>query len=295
MYHGVRTGQLRINGRHITAKHFEKQLQYFKRKFSVVPLDQLCEMKFAGVVPEKHAIALTFDDGFVNNLTVALPLLEKYGLPATFFICTAAISDPNYAHPTDRVDLVRVSAAPGVIKLNGEEFFRKAHHVVGADNEHAYSYLNHLPYSQWLKANNDLASQLNDKNVTEYAEVYALLNDQQVSAFVRSNLVKAASHSHHHIRFTSLSHAEADFQLKESKAILETYDKAVNAIAFPYGDYDGATIAAARKHGYRYLIAGGHVDPPFDNDVFPRIGVLDGAGFSYTMLMISNAFKRFGF
>ena len=84
MYHGVRTGQLRINGRHITAKHFEKQLQYFKRKFSVVPLDQLCEMKFAGVVPEKHAIALTFDDGFVNNLTVALPLLEKYGLPATF-------------------------------------------------------------------------------------------------------------------------------------------------------------------------------------------------------------------
>jgi len=295
MYHGVRSGQGRINGRHITAEHFEKQLQFFKRKFSVVPLDKLCEMKFAGIMPEKHTIALTFDDGFVNNLTVALPLLEKYGLHATFFISTAAISDPNYTHPTDRVDLVRVSTTPVAIKINGEKFFRKARQVVSANNEHAYRYLDRLSFSQWLSANEDLANQLNDENVSKYSEVYALLNDRQVRDLVRNNHAKAASHSHHHIRFTSLTHAEADFQLKESKAILDTYDKVVDAIAFPYGDYDATTIAAARKHGYRYLIAGGHVDPPFDRDVFPRIGVLDGVGLSYTKLMISNAFKRFGF
>jgi hypothetical protein len=92
-----------------------------------------------------------------------------------------------------------------------------------------------------------------------------------------------------------LSTEEATLQLKESKALLEAYGKDVDAIAFPFGYYDANIIAEARTQGYRYLIAGGHVDPPFDRDVYPRIGVLDGAGLSYSMLMINNAFKRFGF
>jgi peptidoglycan/xylan/chitin deacetylase (PgdA/CDA1 family) len=37
------------------------------------------------------AIALTFDDGFQDNFTHALPVLERFGFPATFFVVTAAV------------------------------------------------------------------------------------------------------------------------------------------------------------------------------------------------------------
>jgi peptidoglycan/xylan/chitin deacetylase (PgdA/CDA1 family) len=295
MYHGVRRGSHRINGRHITAEQFEKQLQYFRKTFSIVSLKTICEMKASQVVPEKHTIALTFDDGFVNNLTVALPLLEKHEIPATFFICTASISDTAYIHPTDRIDLIRVSSSPGMVNIGGEEFFRKGYQMVNAHNEHAYHCLNRLTFDQWLHVNKMMASQLNDRAIEPYSEVYALMNDQHVSQLNQSNVATLGSHSHYHVGYLSLSAEEAVLQLKGSKALLEIYGKEVDAIAFPFGYYDASVIAEAKMQGYRYLIAGGHVDSPFDRDVYPRVGILDGAGFSYTMLMISNAFNRFGF
>lgn len=296
MYHGVRSGNHRINGRHITAEHFEKQLQYFKKRFTIVPLRQLCEMKVQGIIPRERTIALTFDDGFLNNLTTALPLLEKYKIHATFFICTAGISDQTYSHPTDRVDLIRISGEPKSIQINGENFFRKGHQVVsGKDGEHAYQYINKLSFEQWLKANRDLKDQLDVKTTQQYNELYQLLDEPSVRDLLKSELVTAGSHSHHHINLSTLAPGEVQYQLQESKTVLNSYSQSADTVAFPYGFYNNHTIAIAKDVGYRYLIGGGHVHPPYNKDVFPRIGVLDGAGFSYTMLMISNGFKRFGF
>ncbi len=48
-------------------------------------------------VPEdENLLAITFDDGFRDNLTVALPLLEKYNLPATVFVTADFIGKENY-------------------------------------------------------------------------------------------------------------------------------------------------------------------------------------------------------
>jgi peptidoglycan/xylan/chitin deacetylase (PgdA/CDA1 family) len=297
MYHGVRVGNKRINGRHITAWHFEKQLEYFKRSFAIVPLHELCEMKARGISPDRRTIALTFDDGFLNNLTVALPLLEKYKIPATFFICTAGITDSRYAHPTDRVDIIRMSSTSSLIQIGDESFYRRGHVMAGQKSDkHVYHYLiNELSYPDWLRMNDSLAAQLDEKSVAQNSEVYHLMSDQDVKDLANNKLVSLGSHGHQHVNFLTLSREETQFQLLASKNVLEAYVKPVDAMAFPYGYFNATSIALAKATGYRYLIAGGHVDPPYDKDVFPRVGVLDGAGFSYTMLMISNGFRRFGF
>jgi peptidoglycan/xylan/chitin deacetylase (PgdA/CDA1 family) len=296
MYHGVRVGNKRINGRHITAWHFEKQLQYFKKNFAIASLHELCAMKAQGILPGRCTIALTFDDGFLNNLTVALPLLEKYKIPATFFICTAGITDAQYAHPTDRVDLIRMSSTSSLLQIGDESFYRRGQVMVGQkSSKHAYHYLINLPYAEWLRMNDSLAAQLDEKSVAQNSEVYHLMSDQDVKDLVNNELVDLGSHAHQHVSFRTLTTEETQFQLLASRNVLEGYRKHVDAIAFPYGHFNLTSIALAKETGYRYLIAGGHVDPPFDKDVFPRIGVLDGAGFSYTMLMISNGFRRFGF
>jgi len=38
--------------------------------------------------PHRHDVCVTFDDGYINNITLALPLLAEYGFKATFFVCT---------------------------------------------------------------------------------------------------------------------------------------------------------------------------------------------------------------
>ena len=58
-----------------------------KAWFNVLPLDKAVAQLAASTLPERAA-AITFDDGYADNLSVALPQLRSRGLPATFFIAT---------------------------------------------------------------------------------------------------------------------------------------------------------------------------------------------------------------
>lgn len=76
----------------VSPERFELHLKWLaRRRNSVVPLrDQLAAS------PRKSLISITFDDGFQDNLTVALPLLEKYNLPAAIFVTAGFIGKDGY-------------------------------------------------------------------------------------------------------------------------------------------------------------------------------------------------------
>ena len=69
------------------ADTFESQLLWIKDQFEVIPLDIACRQLFAGKL-RKGAAAITFDDGHIDNFEVALPILKRHDLLATFFVCT---------------------------------------------------------------------------------------------------------------------------------------------------------------------------------------------------------------
>lgn len=66
---------------------FERYCRFFRRHFNVVPLRDLVRMLERGSRP-RHALAITFDDGYRDNFEYAAPVLEKLSLPATFFVVT---------------------------------------------------------------------------------------------------------------------------------------------------------------------------------------------------------------
>ena len=68
---------------------FERQLRHLARFATVLPLEPALDALYAGETLPRRAVCLTFDDGYRDNLDLAVPLLRRYGLPATFFLVPA--------------------------------------------------------------------------------------------------------------------------------------------------------------------------------------------------------------
>jgi peptidoglycan/xylan/chitin deacetylase (PgdA/CDA1 family) len=85
MYHRVEETSIDPWKLSVSPKNFEDQLKVLKSTGLVIPMEELVD-QFYSKKELKPAIVITFDDGYEDNYLNAKPLLEKYGLPATFFI-----------------------------------------------------------------------------------------------------------------------------------------------------------------------------------------------------------------
>lgn len=112
MYHAIGTpieGDVRCLY-NMTFSRFEMQMRYLAEHYRnhLVPLDH------SALKGETLRIALTFDDGYRDNLLVAAPLLVELGIPFTVFICTGAVAKRNagFLRPEEVHEL---AGLPGVI------------------------------------------------------------------------------------------------------------------------------------------------------------------------------------
>jgi peptidoglycan/xylan/chitin deacetylase (PgdA/CDA1 family) len=71
----------------VCAQRFEAICAWLRAWFTVLPLDQAVERLQQGSLPARAA-AITFDDGYADNHDVALPILQRHGLNAAFFIAS---------------------------------------------------------------------------------------------------------------------------------------------------------------------------------------------------------------
>ena len=71
---------------------FEQQVRLLRRFATVVPLRSALADLAEGRPLPRRAVALTFDDGYLDNVTVAAPVLHAAGLPATFFLVPGFLS-----------------------------------------------------------------------------------------------------------------------------------------------------------------------------------------------------------
>lgn len=94
VYHGIAAATDRVDARHLltSPQHLEAHLRFLRRRgYRFMTVEEL----LAEGGPRPRTAVVTFDDGFENWLTGALPVLRKLGVRATFYVCPGLLGRPH--------------------------------------------------------------------------------------------------------------------------------------------------------------------------------------------------------
>ena len=122
MYHRVRATS-QFDQLSVHPDRFERQMAQLRGSGRVLSLDEALDTTQHGTIKEP-VFAVTFDDGYLDNLQVALPILKAYAIPATIFVtvafCDQSVRHARYQSEDGRLHLdwdeVReLAAQPGIL------------------------------------------------------------------------------------------------------------------------------------------------------------------------------------
>jgi peptidoglycan/xylan/chitin deacetylase (PgdA/CDA1 family) len=233
----------------------EKLGDYLKRisgTFKIVPLEEIIErgVKGGGL---KNAMALTFDDGYANNYTYALPLLEALDMPFTVFV-TTGFTDTDHVSWNDRLEFA-VHTSEGKLlnaRLMNEDFML----ATAAEREAAIGRLKTLLKKKRLaRIEHDVKRIFHalraDAGDPRLKHVGYLTSDQIKEMSGRD--VTFGAHTVTHPILSRETPERVREEITESKAALEKITgKPVFAFAYPNGrreDYNEMVIDEVRKAG----------------------------------------------
>ncbi|WP_069472143.1 polysaccharide deacetylase family protein [Candidatus Marithrix sp. Canyon 246] len=94
LYHNiVSSEQKTLFSNAITENIFRKQITYLQKNYNFISLSQ--QGKWHHISKVKVNVLLTFDDGFINNYEIVLPILQEFGIQASFFLITKCLEESN--------------------------------------------------------------------------------------------------------------------------------------------------------------------------------------------------------
>jgi len=236
-----------------TASEFEWQMALLSRYFVPISLREGLQRLNAGTLPDR-SVCVTFDDGYQDNLDVALPILKRWHIPATVFVATAFLE--RGVMWNDRV-IDAVKTAPGdVLDLGSEGLGR---HAIGTEAERRNAsrqllrQIKPIPPTERDRMVDTLADRFG------YHEQRLMLDTVQLRQLCDAG-VEIGAHTHSHPILASLEPAAAQREIETSKAILESeLQKTVPLFAYPNGrpekDYTQEHVELVRRAGFEAAVS----------------------------------------
>lgn len=232
-----------------------------------------------GIQRGKLNILLTFDDGFVNNYSLAFPLLKKLEIPALFFISTwnMQTGEPFWFDrvvcPIQEFGIYSLDLCS--LGLNKYRFFPEdgprrwddiqrlledLKSVGSARNPRVGPVIEYLN-REFPDGGSELCRRYRPLNVTEMIEMQ------------ESGLCHFGSHAHFHEILTGLDESSLVANLQSSKSFLENaLNESVTHFSYPNGSVDDRVKVLCREAGYLfgYLVKSGKVNYKGDPMAIPR-------------------------
>lgn len=297
MYHGVvHKDSTYFSPRHITSTQFEAHLKYFRKHFDVISMEEAFRRMQHHVPFERKTITVSFDDGFQNNLTHALPILEKYQIPTTIFVSGVCVDDEPRDYLWSEVSAALNYFHPHAIIASDGFSFR---HGVDASGLRLNDWIKRLPYDRREQVLNELINEYDlDVQLRQLPEeIWKLLTKEEVIMLANSSVIEIGSHGHNHYNLAEIEVERASEELTKSKRLLESaIQRPVNSIAYPDGSYNAGIKDLAEQAGYERQLAVSYklaVDQQ-DKRIQDRHGIASTTTFESNMLFLNLAFRKKG-
>lgn len=202
----------------------ERHLDWIGRRYRFVDLDELGALLESGRHMDRPVAAITFDDGYRDFHDLALPVLQKKGVPAALFVCT---------------DLVGTTRA---------QIHDKLYLLLGRRYEAMRALLETVPFSGLQEAIRALESEY---FIPDHAFSRSV-TWEELDRIRRAGIV-VGSHTRTHIVMTNETRERVIDEAAESRRELERRLGAeVRHFAYPSGVYNTAAVSAVAAAGYRF-------------------------------------------
>jgi peptidoglycan/xylan/chitin deacetylase (PgdA/CDA1 family) len=204
--------------------------------FDVLPLHEAVQRLAEGRLPARAA-AITFDDGYADNHDVAMPVLQRHGLCATFFIATGFLDGGQMWN--DRV-IEAVRASP-------RELGHAAQRRALIDSL--------LPrFKHLMPEERDAEVAAAVRSLGGPGAGGAMMSSQQVRALRRGGM-QVGAHTVNHPILARLPRDQAQREIEDSRCQLQALlDEDVTLFAYPNGrpgaDYNAESVALVRQAGF---------------------------------------------
>jgi peptidoglycan/xylan/chitin deacetylase (PgdA/CDA1 family) len=299
MYHQVSEQKCDPWNLAVAPCRFEEQMSYISRNFDVVCLDEIASAVARKKV-RKKMLAITFDDGFADNYTNARPILESYGLPATFYLSTSMIDSDGLYWWNELQDIVlHTHQLPTKLELKIEnnlfKFSFATDHILNdtlikeisewnAEQEPCNERVR-LFIQIWerLQPLTPIQQKLVLRDMKAWAETGTnqdyhprIISFRELNAMAKNPLFTLGAHTVNHTMLANHSAQVQVFEIKESKKMLEGWlGKRVTAFAYPYGNYNNVTRSLIEQSGFNHAVSTENAVVNSHDDVFalPRIQV----------------------
>lgn len=266
IYHRVLPAPDPLRPAEPVAATFAWQMELVASLFNVLPLDEAVKRLQEGTLPARAA-AVSFDDGYADNATEALPTLQRVGVPATFFIATGFLNGGRMFNDTV-IEVVRRLPA-GTHDFSDLGLGPRPLQDTAGRRALIRELLPRFKYATPAQRETALAELTN--RCPEPLPDDLMMTDDQVRALDRAGMTLGA-HTVRHPILATLDRDRAREELMVSREMLEALiGRPVTLFAYPNGrmgdDYDARDVSLAREAGFRAAVsthpgtAGPETDP----------------------------------
>lgn len=295
MYHRIASPAVDPWALSISADAFDKQLRWLQSHRKVMALDDLVTRMNRGE-SVSSTVAITFDDGYRDNLDSGLPILKAHDCPATVFLATGLLGQAAEYWPDELARLILTGAAPldTHIVIDGRRHDLLFPALQPADL--AWQYHRAPAATPRQRAYLDIWQQL--QTATDAIRTAAMddlralpfgappaspadfpLSPDEISALTSGGLISVGGHTRTHPHLPSCSPERQDAEIAGSLADCRDLTGLMPpGFAFPYGAIDLAAKDAVRRSGAKWAVSTRHCSIDTRNPdrfALPRLQVVN--------------------
>lgn len=264
----------------ISVRLFENQLKWLSQFADFVGIDELIRTRGDG----QWRVAVTFDDGYRDNIEVGLPLFRRYQVPVTWFVCPRFVENRERLPWWDLVDYALYEVR-GEIDINLENTSR-VYNLGETEQRKTFRSDTRNVFMEGGK----------DEREALYASLYAACERRTsipengfadpglVSQAASSPWIQVGGHTKSHVNLASVSLNTARNEISAGRKMLEEWTNETSAwFAYPYGrthHYDEEVCQVIRECNFEGAVTTtrGYVGKRADPFELPRFVVPVWAG-----------------